>query len=435
MKKIKQLFIYAVMIVFVLCLQPQTISAASKDTMARKAYAKYLSKDQIYWVDKYFPSSKIQFSVLDVNNDKVPELYLCNPEAYGYQGYCALYGYVNGHVKEVYHFGNAQGMEAYYPSKGVFLDEGGRMGFYPCYYVKMNTACNTEIEFFSAKEEVHSNGNWTTVTNYYKGNSYSNKTPITKSDFQERRQRLLGNASKKIPVLRKNTIANRNRYILQSKNAASVELNKNHITLYLDGTKTYQLKATIVGASKKAVWSSNNRVVAKVSSNGKVTAGRAGTAVITVKANGKIDTCKVTVKKNLAVDKYKSFLKNRYKYDKCHYAIVNAGRNRSPVLIITQSPLIDRKYPQKTCTPDEGYPIELYNFIKGKVQCLSDMIPQSISAGPWYLYRNKLVTYSRRRGIYTLNISDYSFTRDFDANGVTNDFERNAKVVKLTRFS
>ncbi|MCC8046410.1 MAG: Ig-like domain-containing protein [Clostridiales bacterium] len=71
-------------------------------------------------------------------------------------------------------------------------------------------------------------------------------------------------------------------------------LNKSSATLYK--SQTLQLNATVKGASSTVAWSSSNTSVATVSSSGKVTAKKAGTATITAKANGISAKCKVTVK-------------------------------------------------------------------------------------------------------------------------------------------
>ena len=65
--------------------------------------------------------------------------------------------------------------------------------------------------------------------------------------------------------------------------------------------KTATLKVT--GTTKKVTWKSNKPSVATVSSKGKVTAKKAGTATITAKVAGKTLKCKVTVKKTTAVKK------------------------------------------------------------------------------------------------------------------------------------
>lgn len=61
--------------------------------------------------------------------------------------------------------------------------------------------------------------------------------------------------------------------------------------------ETYNLKATKTG-DKISSWTSSNKSVATVTSEGKVKAIAPGTANITVKlSNGEKVTCKVTVKK------------------------------------------------------------------------------------------------------------------------------------------
>ncbi|MBQ8133993.1 MAG: leucine-rich repeat protein [Clostridia bacterium] len=80
--------------------------------------------------------------------------------------------------------------------------------------------------------------------------------------------------------------------------ATGVKLNKTSVSV--NKGKTCQLKATVLPAyakNKKVTWSTSNKSVATVSSGGKITAKKAGTATITVKTvNGKKATCKVTVK-------------------------------------------------------------------------------------------------------------------------------------------
>ena len=77
-----------------------------------------------------------------------------------------------------------------------------------------------------------------------------------------------------------------------------IKLNKTKATLSKGGTVT--LKATITpsnATNQTLTWTSSNSKVAKVSSSGKVTAVKNGTATITCKSsNGKTATCKITVK-------------------------------------------------------------------------------------------------------------------------------------------
>ncbi len=78
-----------------------------------------------------------------------------------------------------------------------------------------------------------------------------------------------------------------------------IYLNKNSVSL--DIGKTFQLKVEIVpatvNAKDKITYTSRNQSVATVSSNGLITAQKAGVAIISVKTeNGKTATCTVTVK-------------------------------------------------------------------------------------------------------------------------------------------
>lgn len=79
--------------------------------------------------------------------------------------------------------------------------------------------------------------------------------------------------------------------------ATKVKLNKAKATLYVG--QTLQLKLN--NATGKVTWKSGKKSVAAVSSKGKVTAKKKGTATITAVSGGKKYTCKVTVKPGLAM--------------------------------------------------------------------------------------------------------------------------------------
>ena len=71
-------------------------------------------------------------------------------------------------------------------------------------------------------------------------------------------------------------------------------LTLNKTSLTLASKKTYTLK--IKGTSLKPSWKSSNANVVKITSVGKITAVKTGTAVITATLGGRKFTCKVTVK-------------------------------------------------------------------------------------------------------------------------------------------
>ena len=81
------------------------------------------------------------------------------------------------------------------------------------------------------------------------------------------------------------------------KDPTSIKLNKTSVTLAVGESVTLTKTVKPSNASTSYSWASSNTSVATVSSTGKITAKKAGTATITVKtSNGKTATCKVTVK-------------------------------------------------------------------------------------------------------------------------------------------
>lgn len=70
------------------------------------------------------------------------------------------------------------------------------------------------------------------------------------------------------------------------------KLSATSATLFLGNTKTL----SVAGGTGTIKWSSSNSSVASVSSSGKITAKKAGTATITAAVSGEKITCKVTVK-------------------------------------------------------------------------------------------------------------------------------------------
>lgn len=88
--------------------------------------------------------------------------------------------------------------------------------------------------------------------------------------------------------------------INQQISPESITLNKTEEILYLNGTKTLQLQATILplesNINKDINWGSSNEEVATVSDTGLVEAVSEGEAIITATTgNGKMATCKITV--------------------------------------------------------------------------------------------------------------------------------------------
>ena len=95
--------------------------------------------------------------------------------------------------------------------------------------------------------------------------------------------------------------------------AKSISLNKTKITLYEGKTQKLTAKVTPSNSRKNILWTSSNTKIATVSSNGTITAKKAGTVTITAKAfSGVKATCKVTVKKAIPVKSIKFTKDVRY---------------------------------------------------------------------------------------------------------------------------
>lgn len=79
---------------------------------------------------------------------------------------------------------------------------------------------------------------------------------------------------------------------LQTVEAAAIKMSKSKASLNIG--KSLSLK--VVGTAKKPKWKSNNKAVASVTSSGKVTAHKKGSATITAQIGAKTYICNITVK-------------------------------------------------------------------------------------------------------------------------------------------
>jgi hypothetical protein len=94
-------------------------------------------------------------------------------------------------------------------------------------------------------------------------------------------------------------------------------LNKNSVIMYLNETVT--LKAT-TNSHTKVTWSSSDVKVATVK-NGKITAKKTGSCVITAKTKDKVAKCKITVKK---VETKSSIISSKKKQHKLYISYIKA---------------------------------------------------------------------------------------------------------------
>lgn len=214
----------------------------------------------------------------------------------------------------------------------------------------------------------------------------------------------------------------------------SIEFEKKSISIEKD--KSTVLNTTLTGYYKFLSWKSSNSSIVAVSPYGMITAKKVGTATVTVTANGVSASCKVTVLSENSVIKsaYKNYLKTHYKGQ--YYAIVNAGKDKSPILIVV--PPEATQMVKNTITYYDyslgGYPIVVFNYYNGKIRQVSQTINVRTSNGGWYLYNNHLtVLYGGRSftGYRYLNVSDTKTKDIIKQKKITNTMIKNRKFIKL----
>lgn len=173
-------------------------SAASKKKEALKAYEQLLSKKNLKWNSSMkLPTSKLKFSVIYVDGNSVPELFV-DASAAGtnhVSGCYRLYTYQNGKVTEV---GTYRDSFGYYKKKGVFVTATYLHGEYVTYH-KLSKAKDT----IKLRSETYFD------TVYYEGSDHK----ITKSAFQKKLKNLVGKKKSAAPVCYSNTAANREQFL------------------------------------------------------------------------------------------------------------------------------------------------------------------------------------------------------------------------------
>lgn len=96
--------------------------------------------------------------------------------------------------------------------------------------------------------------------------------------------------------------------------ATSLKLNRTEAVIYTVKRNTFQIKPTTTGYSKTISYTSSNSKIATVNRTGKVTAKKAGSAIITISANGRTARCKIIVKNpTLTVSKSKLTIRRKSK--------------------------------------------------------------------------------------------------------------------------
>lgn len=134
----------------------------------------------------------------------------------------------------------------------------------------------------------------------------------------------------------------------QAAVGSSVRISTKKKTLFVG--KSFTLK--IRGTGKKVRWTSSDKSVASVSSKGKVTAKKPGTAVITGKVGGKKYTCRVTVKKAPAKTTYILNTNTKvFHYSWCSSCDRMAPKNRLEYTGTREEVIVMDYRPCKRCNP------------------------------------------------------------------------------------
>lgn len=265
MKRIKNIFIFLVVVIFMLV--PKSVEAASQKTAALTSYAKFLANpnNQIRIYNSICLTKNCYFEIAYIDNNNVPELVLYTPDSCHVSGFGVLYTYRNGKMQKVspLHLDKRSTL-GYYSKKGILKDNYSVTGMSKDFYDRLSGTSLKAIAYKNLKK-------------------YVGKTKLKKFKFY------------------KNTATNRKKYlgITGSTSVAVSRVSLNQKSLTITKGKMYILNVTIspsTATNKSVSWSSSNRSVASVS-GGRVTALKAGTAKITAKtSNGKYASCTVTVK-------------------------------------------------------------------------------------------------------------------------------------------
>ncbi|MDO4272489.1 MAG: hypothetical protein Q4D16_02370 [Eubacteriales bacterium] len=211
--KMKHLWICITVFAMVL-LVSTTAQAATPKSNALKAYKKLLSQKTIKWGDgsRKVPLKDCEFSLAYVDNDSVPELFISNNTAVSHaEGSALLYTYKNGKLRFVNNLFMDYRKFSYYKKKGIYTDNHFQMGVTVSTYYKLtNYKGITKLRTYKEEVDVDRNGKLTTT--YCVVRSVNSKN-VSKAKFNSELKKLVGTQKKSSLVWRKNTKANRTKYI------------------------------------------------------------------------------------------------------------------------------------------------------------------------------------------------------------------------------
>ena len=264
---IRKIYIWVSVIILTLSgifqINSQEVQAASVATTAKNVYAIFLSKSVNWDGSTYLAPSNLKFGLIDINNDKVPELYVYTKKWNYYYDY-KLYGYVNGKVKCLHSFNRYYKMGRVYSSKGVFTDSATGL--------KYGSSASAHFKYANGKvskvaERLYSGYNGRTT--YWDG---AGRT-ISLSSYNSILERYLGGAGyTTAPKMYDNTEANRNAKLKGKTTTSKVKFKETRLWAFSNGG--FYLKITSIQGNKMKVSihmpkMDKNNISATIDSSGK----------------------------------------------------------------------------------------------------------------------------------------------------------------------
>lgn len=210
MKMNRKKWMITLLVVLVAFAMPLSAQAASQKTKAIKAYKIFLSKAMIPWDDDWnVRASRCSFGLAYIDGDNVPELIVSTSDVSHAAGYGRIYAYKNGQVKRVANLAMNDSKCSYYKKKGVVIDTYAQGGSTKNYKKLTAAGLTTKLAVFSNVAKVP----WLPKgTSYYKMTGYTNKK-VSKATFHKELKKLVGNKKATKVSMRKNTVANRKKYL------------------------------------------------------------------------------------------------------------------------------------------------------------------------------------------------------------------------------
>lgn len=215
LKKKMKLFWVCVVAFTMALLMSMTVQAGTPKSNALKAYKKLLSQKTVKWGDSSrlkVPLKDCQFAIAYIDNDTVPELFIYNNTVTSHaDGLALMYTYKNGKLRFVGNQFMDMGVFSYYKKKGIYTDNHFQMGVVVNTYKKLsNYRGVVKLRTYKEVADVDRDGKLTT-TYCVVGNG--NSKEVSKSKFDNELKKLVGSQKKTSLVWRKNTKANRTKFL------------------------------------------------------------------------------------------------------------------------------------------------------------------------------------------------------------------------------